>query len=161
MPADIVHETTLPFAPELVWQVLTTPDALGRWLMQTTFEGPKPGHTFRFQDRPRPFWDGVCDCEVAEAEPAKKLVLKWNVQSPPASTVSWTLTPAANGGTHVAFRHAGLSGLSGFFMKAGMTKGWLHMLTRSWPFMLERLAKGQPLPSRDEVKAVQRGQAKA
>lgn len=156
MPSDITFEATYRHPPELVWRLLSSSEALDRWLMKNTFGEAKAGATFRFEDRPRPFWDGLCDCEIVTAEAPRKLELKWGVNQPPGTTVTWTLTPTADGGTRVDFRHAGLQGVMGWFMKLGMSKGWQQMLTRSWPFMLDRLAAGQPLPSRDEVKKVQR-----
>ncbi len=155
---DIAHEATFPHPPELVWKALTTPESLGAWLMVTTFQDPTAGHAFRFTDRPRPFWDGVCECVVAEATPHKRLAFTWgtNTRGRP-SEVSWTLTPTSSGGTHVAFRHAGLNGLTGWFMKKGMDKGWQRMLTRALPYVLERLRGGE-VPTRDEVAMVNKGQ---
>ena len=157
MIADIVHEATLAYPPERVWQVLVSQEALACWLMPNDFQEARPGHTFRFSDKPRPFWDGICPCIVAEAEPARRLALQWgaNGKGQP-SLVSWTLTPTPAGGTHVVFRHSGLSGVTGWLMKKGMDKGWQRMLTRSLPFVIARLERGQ-LPTRDEVRAVRNG----
>jgi uncharacterized protein YndB with AHSA1/START domain len=147
---DIVHAATYPYSPDLVWRAIATPEALGTWLMPTDFRDATPGHRFRFTDRPRPFWDGICECEVIEADAPRRFALRWglNVKGAP-STVSWTLSPADEG-TRVEFRHAGLSGVMGWFMKKGMDKGWRRMLDRSLPVVLAGLAHGQ-LPSRDEV----------
>jgi uncharacterized protein YndB with AHSA1/START domain len=151
MVDDIVCEASYTHSPELVWRALTTPEALSAWLMVTTFERAEAGHRFRFTDRPRPFWDGICECEVAEAERAQRLVLRWGVGNEATSTrVSFVLTPIEGGGTHIAFRHAGLKGVMGWLMKKGMTRGWKRMVDHRLPFVCAEMAEGR-MPSRDDV----------
>jgi uncharacterized protein YndB with AHSA1/START domain len=155
---DIVHEAMYPHAPELVWRAIAAPDALETWLMRNDLREATVGARFRFMDRPRPFWDGICECEIAEADAPRRFALRWGV-GPKAtpSHVSWTLTPAPGGGTHAVLRHAGLTGVMGWIMKKGMDKGWRRMMERSLPFVLDELAKGR-LPSRDEVARRLRGE---
>jgi len=157
MITDIAHEATLDHPPERVWQALTDPRALAAWLMPNTLQEAKPGAKFRFTDKPRPFWDGICECAVAHAEPGQRLTLLWgtNTAGEP-SQVSWILTPTPTGGTHIAFRHSRLHGVMGWLMKKGMTKGWQRMLTRSLPFVIERMQAGL-LPTREDVTAVRDG----
>ncbi len=151
MPADIAFDATYPLPPDAVWRALTTPAALETWLMKNDLGEARPGARFRFVDRPRPFWDGICECEVIEADAPRRLALRWGVNGKGApSTVSWTLSPAPGGGTHLAFRHAGLEGVMGWIMKKGMTRGWQRMVERSIPFVAAGLARGAP-PSREEV----------
>lgn len=151
MIADIVHEATYPQPPEVVWRALATPEALGAWLMQTDFREARAGHRFRFTDRPRPFWDGICECEVAEAEEPRRFALRWGLNQKGApSTVSWTLSPTPDGGTRVAFRHGGLHGFMGWMMKKGMDQGWRRMLERSIPVVIAAVAEGRT-PSREEA----------
>ncbi|HEX9051517.1 MAG TPA: SRPBCC domain-containing protein [Anaeromyxobacter sp.] len=153
MIPDIVHEATYPYPPELVWRAIAAPDALEAWLMRNDLREPGVGGRFRFVDRPRPFWDGVCECEIAEADAPRRFALRWGVGGKAApSDVSWTLEPAPGGGTHVTFRHAGLTGAMGWIMKKGMDRGWRRMMEASIPFVLARLAAGR-LPTRDEVAA--------
>ncbi len=150
MIPDIAHEATYPHPPELVWRAIAAPDALEAWLMKNDLREPKLGARFRFIDRPRPFWDGICECEIVEADAPRRFALSWGVGGKGApSSVSWTLSPAS-GGTHVAFRHGGLTGVMGWIMKQGMDKGWRRMLERSLPFVLAGLAAGR-LPTREEV----------
>jgi uncharacterized protein YndB with AHSA1/START domain len=153
MSADIVYEATFRHPPEQVWRALTTHEALGAWLMENDFSEARVGHRFRFTDRPRPFWDGICECEVIEADAPRRFSLRWgtNVKGAP-TRVEWALTPTPDGGTHVLFRHGGLNGVMGFLMKQGMSKGWRRMLERSIPFVLDELAKGS-MPSREAVRA--------
>jgi len=152
MISDIVHEATYSFPPELVWRAIASPEGLSAWMMKNDFSEARVGHRFRFTDRPRPFWDGICDCEVAEADVARRFALRWglNVKGE-ATSVSWTLSPTPDGGTHVLFRHAGLNGVMGWMMKKGMNKGWRRMLQKSIPFVLAGIAQGK-IPSREEVR---------
>lgn len=154
MADDIVCEATYPHSPALVWQALTRREALASWLMENTLGEPVAvGHRFRFTDRPRPFWDGVCDCEVVEATPERRLVLKWGLRPQDGgTTVEWTLTPVGDSATRLQFRQSGLKGLSGWMMKKGMTRGWNRMIGRALPYVLSVLGQGK-VPSRDEVKA--------
>jgi uncharacterized protein YndB with AHSA1/START domain len=152
MIADIVHEATYPHPPDLVWKAISTHEGLSAWLMMNDLREATPGHAFRFTDRPRPFWDGVCACEIAEAEPGKRLAITWATTQERPSRVSWTLTPTPSGGTHLSLRHTGLNGVMGWLMKKGMDEGWRRMMTVSIPFVLDRLAAGS-FPAREEVAA--------
>lgn len=153
MAEDIVCEARHPHPPEVVWRALVTPAALQAWLMDTTFERAEVGHRFRFTDRPRPFWDGICECEVAEAVPQRTFALLWGIGATgTASRVTFTLEPTADGGTHLSFRHSDLRGVMGFIMKKGMTKGWTRMVEKGIPFVCARMTEGR-IPTRDEVRA--------
>jgi uncharacterized protein YndB with AHSA1/START domain len=152
MIADIVHEATYAHPRDAVWRALTTPEALGAWLMANDFREAKRGHTFRFTDRPRPFWDGICACEVLVADAPSRFELAWGIGSPSTSSrVSWTLSATPDGGTRLTFRHSGLHGFMGWLMKRGMDKGWRRMLERSIPFVLDEMTRGRT-PTRDAVK---------
>jgi uncharacterized protein YndB with AHSA1/START domain len=156
MTADIVHEATYPYPPDLVWRALTSPEALRAWLMEHDLSDARTGARFQFRDRPRPFWDGVCRCEVVEADPPRRFALRWGLDAEGRGTdVAWTLAPAPGGGTRVAFRHAGLSGPMGWIMKKGMEKGWRAMLDRSIPLVCQALAEGRT-PSREACTAARR-----
>src|SRR5581483_5990976 len=151
---DIAFEADYPQPPEVVWRAIATHEGLSSWLMENDFQEAKVGAEFQFRDKPRPFWNGICDCKVVEAEPGRKLVLLWNFkQDAQPTTVSWTLTPRPGGGTHLAFRHSGFHGFMGRIMKAGMQRGWEGMVRRTIPFVAERIAEGKPIPPRAEVKA--------
>ena len=151
MTSDIVHEATYPYPPEVVWKAIATKPGLDAWMMANDFKEAKVGHRFTFTDRPRPFWDGRCPCEVIEADAPRRFALRWNTHDKNPSTVSWTLTKTAEGGTHVLFRHEGLTGFMGLIMKKGMDKGWGTMVRDSIPFVAGRMAVGPP-PSKAEVK---------
>jgi uncharacterized protein YndB with AHSA1/START domain len=154
MTDDIAFEADYPQSPEVVWRAIATHEGLSAWLMENDFTEPRVGAEFQFRDRPRPFWNGICDCKVVEAEPARKLKLLWNFkQDAQPTTVSWTLTRNKDGGTHLAFRHSGFHGFMGMIMRKGMQRGWEGMVKRTIPFVARHIAEGKPLPTRDEVKA--------
>jgi uncharacterized protein YndB with AHSA1/START domain len=154
MADDITAEATSPHAPAAVWAALSRSDALSAWLMDNDLQGAlQTGARFSFRDRPRPFWDGVCPVEVVEASAPERLVWRWNTrQGEAASTVTFVLSPTSDGGTRLSFRHSGLVGVSGWFMRVGMTKGWQGMVARAIPFVVDGLAKGA-VPTREATKA--------
>ena len=161
MHADIVYSATYPHPPEQVWSLLTRPEWLEAWLMKNTLSSAEVGHRFRFTDRPRPFWDGISECEVVASEPGRRFALRWGINARNEATeVSWTLTPdgPSGNGTHLEFRHSGLRGFMGWIMKKGMTRGWQRMIERSIPYILDELAAGRT-PDRDAVRCASLGRA--
>jgi uncharacterized protein YndB with AHSA1/START domain len=152
MAQDMVHEATYAQPPELVWKVIATKAGLDAWMMQNDFGEARLGHRFTFTDRPRPFWDGQCPCEVVECDPPRRFALLWNTREKHPSKVSFTLTRTPQGGTHLLFRHEGLTGFMGLLMRRGMDKGWGTMVRHSIPYVAGRMAAGGPLPPKAEVK---------
>lgn len=153
MPADIVHEATYDLPADAVWAAIATKPGLDAWMMQNDFGAATVGHAFTFTDRPRPFWDGKCPCEVTEAEAPRRFALRWNTRDKAPSTVTFSLTALPGGRTRLEFRHGGLTGFMGLLMKKGMEKGWGVMVRHSIPLVASRIhATGAP-PPRDEVEA--------
>jgi uncharacterized protein YndB with AHSA1/START domain len=156
MTEDIVHEATYPHPPDLVWRALTTQDALRAWLMDNTLEKAEVGHRFRFMDKPKRIvgWDGVTECEVVEAAPPRRLVIRFGIDDGP-TTVTFDLEPTPEGGTRLRFRHEGFSGAKGWLMRQGMNQGWGGMVRHSIPFVLDRLTRGE-VPTREETTAIRK-----
>jgi uncharacterized protein YndB with AHSA1/START domain len=148
---DIVHEATYSHPPDSVWNAIATKEGLESWLMETDFREAKVGHTFSFRDRPRPFWDGIAPCKVIEADRPRRFALLWNTKDEHPSTVSWTLTPTSDGGTHLVFRHEGLRGFMGRMMRLGMNKGWYRMVHEGIPYVVDEMDQGRS-PTRADVK---------
>jgi uncharacterized protein YndB with AHSA1/START domain len=127
---DIVVEELLPHGAEAVWEVLTTSELIGRWLMPNDF-APAVGTRFNFRTKPMGDWDGVVHCEVLEVVPRRKLAYSWkggaNSNSKYGSTldsvVTWTLTPVA-GGTRLKLVHAGFRSPENDFAFDAMRSGW-------------------------------------
>lgn len=156
MIADIVHRATYRHPPDVVWRAVATKEGLDAWMMVNDFGEAAVGHRFQFRDRPRPFWDGICDCEVVEADRPRRFALKWGLNANGEATrLSFDLTPTADGGTTLELRHGGLAGVMGWIMKKGMDKGWGKMVARSIPLVCDAIAKGEA-PSREAAQAAYR-----
>lgn len=154
MSEDIVFEADYAEPPEVVWRVIATKEGLDSWFMDNDFNRAEVGHEFRFTARPRAFWNGICDCRVLEADAPHRFALLWNFkQDKQPTTVSWTLSRTASGGTHVLFRHTGFNGFMGLVMKRGMEKGWGTKVKHTIPFVAAGFATGR-VPPRAEVDAL-------
>ena len=71
---------------------------------------------------------------------------------PLVSPVVFHCNPAPGGGTHLQFRHGGLTGFMGLVMKKGMDKGWRTMVRHSIPMVADGIAQGH-VPEKAAVKA--------
>jgi uncharacterized protein YndB with AHSA1/START domain len=107
----IVVECDLPHPPAQVWRALTEQDLLGAWLMPNDLR-PEAGARFRFQPEDREAGTGGIDCEVLEAEPARKLRWRQSEAAPSDpvghsidSVVTVELTVTPDGGTHLRLVH--------------------------------------------------------
>jgi uncharacterized protein YndB with AHSA1/START domain len=129
----VILERRLPHAPARVWQVLTEPAALARWLMPNDF-APEPGHHFTFQGNCHDGWDGRIHCVVLDAEPPRLLRYSWasgipggtGFAAPLETTVTWTLTPTPEG-TLLRMEHRGFRPENAVF-RAAVTEGWPEKL---------------------------------
>jgi len=96
----VVVETDLEAAPEKVWRALSEPALCGAWLLPGDVAA-EPGHRFAFDDAGRRI-----DCEVLEAEPARRLRLSWReAEGGVASEVTFDLAPTPAGGTRLRVVH--------------------------------------------------------
>jgi uncharacterized protein YndB with AHSA1/START domain len=131
----IVVEEVLPHPPEKVWRVLTQSEFLAQWLMPNDFQ-LIAGQRFEFRTQPMGDWDGVVQCQVLEILPLRRLRYSWiggsdnnrEYGSKLNSTVTWTLTPVAEG-TRVRMEHDGFGPHNDFAFKA-MSPGWGRVLAR-------------------------------
>jgi uncharacterized protein YndB with AHSA1/START domain len=140
--SDIVLDTVYPHPPERVWRALTDPKELNAWLMPNDF-APIVGRKFQFRVRPMWGWRGIVDCEVLEVDPPRKLSYTW--QGDPkyrVTTVTWTLEPAASGGTLLRLEHTGFRGFGGMLLKWMLGSGWKKMFRTSLPAVLDGKAVG-------------------
>ena len=125
---QIVVEYALAASVAKVWRALTEPELVAVWLMQNNI-APVAGHKFQFRSKPMGDWNGIVDCEVLEVIPQCKLVYTWNGGSAKEdegnkmeTTVTWTLEPAADGGTLLKLVHHGFHA-DDFAFKV-MGQGW-------------------------------------
>jgi len=129
---DIVVEETFPHPPEKIWKTLTTGALIGRWLMAQTGFAPVKGTRFTMQTKPGGAWDGVIHCQVLEVTPNERLAYSWkgghedNVGygAPLDTTVTWTLSRTATGGTRLRLVHAGFVAPRNTSALETMGAGW-------------------------------------
>lgn len=101
---DVKLDVVYPQSPERVWRALTDPRQLGKWLLPNDF-APRLGHRFTFRERR----GRAIRCEVVALEVERRLAYTWRRSTEEeTSIVTWTLEPAANGGTRVRVTHTGL-----------------------------------------------------
>ena len=138
MPAtkDIVVDQVFPHTPAMLWQALTTPEMMGRWLMTPTGFEPTVGNRFTYKTTPAGAWDGTIRCEVLEAIPNQRLSYSWrggdgsNVGygSLLDTVVDLTLT-VVEGGTRLSLVHSGFEQRNDMaFCK--MSEGWPKVLSQ-------------------------------
>jgi uncharacterized protein YndB with AHSA1/START domain len=118
-PTSITVEQFLSHPPARVWQALTDPEQLARWLMPNTFT-PKVGHRFTFDAGS---W-GDTHCEVLALEPQRLLRISWRNDSLD-TVVTWRLVPEGSG-TRLLLEHSGFDTNDEFQRAAheAMEKGW-------------------------------------
>jgi uncharacterized protein YndB with AHSA1/START domain len=95
----------LAHPPDRVWQALTDPDLLARWLMPNDF-APVRGHQFTFTTQPRPDFDGIVHCAVLDIEAERLLRISWRGGTALDTTVTWRLVPEGRG-TRLFLAHDG------------------------------------------------------
>jgi uncharacterized protein YndB with AHSA1/START domain len=99
----MVLETEIDAPPERVWRAFSEPELAAAWLAPGEIS-TEPGDRFTLDNDGR-----TIDCEVLEAEPARRLRLGWRESNGGlASEVSFDLTPTPAGGTHLRIVHAPL-----------------------------------------------------
>ncbi|MBA3678349.1 MAG: SRPBCC domain-containing protein [Sphingosinicella sp.] len=128
---EIVVDEIMPHSPDLVWKTLTTPEYMGRWLMEPTGFAPEKGNHFTYTTTGAGEWDGTIECEVLEAEPGRRLVHSWvgghesnNGYGSRLDTIlTWTLTPV-DGGTRIRLVHSGFQSPKNDTAFTKMSEGW-------------------------------------
>lgn len=99
-------EIFLPHSPEFVWQALTDPQALAKWLLPNTFK-PLLGHRFRFLNRTAESKRQKVHCQVVELDAPHRLAYTWRAEDEEIPTlVTWTLEPVEEG-TYLHLEHIG------------------------------------------------------
>jgi uncharacterized protein YndB with AHSA1/START domain len=96
----VVVETDIEASPETVWRAFSDPDFAAAWLAPGAMSA-EPGDRFTLHDEGR-----TIDCEVLEAEPARRLRLAWrDSDGGLVSEVTFTITPTPSGGAHLRVVH--------------------------------------------------------
>ena len=134
MDRRIHHTFFYPEKPEAVWDYLTRPDLMERWLMKTTFQ-PIIGFDFQFFTKAMPElgFDGVVHGTVLEIIPHEKLSYSWksgpgNNRITLDSIVTWTLI-ARDNGTELVLDHSSFKKID-FTIFAMLEEGWLKNIKK-------------------------------
>lgn len=116
------YQETYSTDPADLWQAITTPERLSRWVADYRGEFGL-GKTWTAHEEDGTEW---CKGTVEVCEPGKRLVTSWHAIEEEPSTLEVTLSPALDGnGTVMTLRHDGIQSI---FYGAG------------WQTYLERLA---------------------
>ena len=130
MSETVVLDFELKSPIERVWHALTDSATLSTWMLFKSNDfKPVVGHAFQFREAPG--WTGVVECEVIEVDKPHRLSYTWvsggesNLKH--STVVTWTLTEAEGGVTHLHLEQ------SGFRSEArqeigGARYGWMSML---------------------------------
>src|SRR5690606_10536311 len=132
MSETVALDVELKSPIERVWQALTDPATLSKWMMFETKDfRPVVGHKFQFRMEPDPSWSIVVDCEVLVVDEPRRLSYTWVVEAQAhTTTVTWTLEEPESGGTRLHMEQ------SGFRSEAKQEIGGAKA---SWTKMLQQL----------------------
>ena len=143
----IAIDQFFPYPPAHVWQALTNPDLLARWLMPNDFQ-LKVGHRFTFQGAPMPKvnFSGIVQCEVFSFEIERTLCYSWadhSGENDLRSTVTWRLEPEGLG-THLFLEHGGFDPTHPLLQLSYqiISGGWVRLMRQFG----ETLAAGDAVP---------------
>jgi uncharacterized protein YndB with AHSA1/START domain len=125
MKLDLQFDELFDRPVEAVWQAVTDPVLLARWLMQNDFE-PRIGHRFRLRDPATSDWRGWIACEVLELEAPRKMVWSWDggMADETPTRVVFELNPEGSG-TRLLFRHEGEAANQ---RRVSLDSGWRRRL---------------------------------
>jgi uncharacterized protein YndB with AHSA1/START domain len=99
-PLTVVVERDIAHPPEKIWRALTQPHLIEEWLMRSDFR-PEVGHSFDLEAD----W-GTVHCRVLSVDTGKTVSYSWDADGL-ESTVTWTLSPGAGGGTRLRMEQTG------------------------------------------------------
>lgn len=128
MKRSIAFEFEFAHPPERVWLLLTSSEAMAKWLMPNDFR-PVLGHRFTLQREPLPelAFDGVTRCEVITLKPARELAFTF-CGGVLDTIVSFRLERTESG-TRLYFEHSGfdIDDPRQAFAFQAMSGGWAKL----------------------------------
>jgi uncharacterized protein YndB with AHSA1/START domain len=125
MRLDISMEELFPVPIDRVWQALTDPAMIERWLMRPDGYEAKVGARFTLRDTTGADCVGQVECEVLELSAPHRVVWSWRGAEDPATTRLVIGLEADERGTRLTLRHTGESDESTI---RGTTGGWTDKL---------------------------------
>ena len=135
MKRSIKQQFSFSHPPEKVWDYLTKPELMEKWLMKNDFQ-PIVGYDFQFRTGPIPSldFDGICYCKVLEVVPFKRLSYSWKCGPGEGkitldSVVMWKLQPTEKG-TDLFLEHNGFEKEENLNFFNGMSHGWQENLLK-------------------------------
>lgn len=145
MSADHVYQIYIRAQIEEVWRALTDPEATRQYFHATHWETPPvAGQTFRTH---LPDGSVAVDGVVEEVDPPHRLVHTWHpvyddaLAAEPASRVTWQLTRAGEGLTHLRLTHSALD--QSPLTSDNVRDGWIFILDS----LKSLMETGSPLPA--------------
>ena len=135
MERSIQHRRWYAHSPEEVWECLTDPELIGKWLMKNDFK-LQVGSQFCFETRPLADmdFDGIVYCTVLEVVPFRRLSYSWKLGPGNGvitidSVVAYTLH-AKDGGTELELVHDRFKEMKDLRIFHLMEEGWLKNINK-------------------------------
>ena len=131
--SPIVIERHYATPVEKLWRALTTPELIAEWLMPNTLGALALGSRFEFRIPATEWWNGITESEILAVEPMTHLKMTFeptgeDAKRAPKLTVSFTLTPAADG-VHLRLEIHGFAD-DQLQLRQGAEMAWTGMLDR-------------------------------
>jgi uncharacterized protein YndB with AHSA1/START domain len=141
---SILTELDFDHPVETVWWAMTDAEWPAVWFFPNDIQ-PVQGHKFTIWGRPIERWDGEFKCQVLAVEAPKMISFRWfggheelkGFGRYMDTTVTWTLSPFPNGGTHFRFAQNGTSADPG-------SDGVYEVMVKGSERVLQSLAKRLP-----------------
>jgi uncharacterized protein YndB with AHSA1/START domain len=127
-PPPVVDQTiTIDAPPARVWEMLTVPSQMNRWISTDAYVELQPGGRYSYGwDEEGPLNSGPL--RVLAVEPPIRLVISWR-EAGAIGTVTWRLEPTGQGrSTRLHLVHEGLGAVPGIL--SDYTIGWWEFLIR-------------------------------
>lgn len=135
---SISIERVYPHRIEKLWQALTTPELLERWLMPNDFR-PEVGHQFTFRTDPGPGFDGIVHCQVLEIEEPRLLRLSWK-GGPIDTEVTFRLEAVDDGAaTRLHMQQTGFVGFKAWLVSRILKLGSRSIYGKRLPQVLDEM----------------------
>lgn len=131
MKFDMTVERRYPHPIAVVWNALTTRDAIAEWLMESDFS-PQVGHAFTMRCEDDSGRTDVFECRVLKLEPPTRMLWSWRLADRDTLGPTWVefRAEAVEGGTLLRVRHYGDGDPS-----------FIEVFESGWPGRLDDVAR--------------------